>query len=73
MPFVITIVEKVLTASTATPWAVVDKQDGKEVYGYLPPPPTPRMEKADIQVYQQTVDELDLPAVILAVNKLEAK
>lgn len=40
----------------------------KEVYGYAPPVDV--VESVETQVLQQTVENLDLPAVIKAINKL---
>lgn len=41
----------------------------KKVFGYTPK--ITKMETITIEIYRQIVPELDLPAVIRAVNKLE--
>jgi hypothetical protein len=68
--FTITITETKMVESTATPWDVVEKIGDKARYDYLPPPPRPRMVKSETKVFEQTTEAIDLPAVILAVNRL---
>ena len=50
-------------------WAVLEKKaDGSEPRGY-----TPEVEKTvkrDIEVYSQTVDDLDMAALVKVVNKV---
>lgn len=74
MPFTITIVQTgiVVRKVVGKDWAVVGREgDGdkdKPVYGY-----TPEIEKAvytDRKVLEQSVETLDLHAVIKAINGL---
>ena len=48
-------------------WEKVSVTDGKTEYGYAPETETVQTETAEI--YSQVVEELDLVAVINAVNK----
>lgn len=49
-------------------WSVIKKKDGDEEYGY--PPPREETVSNTVEIYSQSVEELDLPAVIVAVNGL---
>lgn len=50
-------------------WQVIAKDtDNRDVYGYTPE--TTATRKVDQKIYEQTVESMDIPAVIIAVNKL---
>ena len=52
-------------------WLPISEKDGVKEYGY-----TPKIEREvteEREIYTQTVDDLDLAAVIIAVNKLKGK
>jgi len=53
---------------TGKQWAVVSQEGGDNKYGYTPE--TTKHAEVETLVLQQNVDELDLPAVIKAINKL---
>jgi hypothetical protein len=68
--FTITITEtKMLHTITPRQWEILEKKaDGQEIRGY-----TPQEEETRIENYkrlEQTVESLDLPAVIKAINGL---
>jgi hypothetical protein len=70
MSYKITIEEtKAVTKIVGRNWEVVKRVDNTHDYGY-----TPEIEKTvkeTTEIYQQIVDDLDLAAVIIAVNKLQ--
>lgn len=44
------------------------KKETKTVYGYTPASPYTEIEKSEIEILRQKVEELDLIAVIKAIN-----
>lgn len=60
-----------ITRTTGKNWKVVSEKDGDDQYGY-----TPEIEK-EVETTEiiliQKVDDLDLNAVIIAINKLNEK
>jgi hypothetical protein len=73
MSFKITIEQDVTTVRTVgNDWQIVEQSaNGAPKYGY-----TPAVEKEitrTVQVYEQTVETLDIAAVIAVVNRMGAK
>lgn len=54
------------TRRAAKPWVLLNQQTGQ--FGYAPEEEVPTTET--VEIYSQKVDELDLAAVIIAVNNL---
>lgn len=69
MPYTVVIQEtQVVRKMVDGQWAVLSEVDGKKDYGYAPA--TERNVSSERRIYEQTVADLDLAAVIKAINKL---
>ncbi len=71
MPFTIRITkDEVVEVKSKEYMKIADtgnEHDGKTLYGYVP---STRMDKRETELYKQTIEALDLLAVISAANGL---
>jgi hypothetical protein len=68
MAFKITIERDRTFTQTTTEWVKLSDKEGPAQYGYGPPIEVERHDST--RIFEQTVEILDLPAVIRAVNGL---